>query len=88
MGSVCCFYWGCSVNNSDMPSMPTKHNSEHFQHSNDYTTGLTKREHFAGLAMQGFAANSGMMMNENIAGLSVQWADELLAELDKDNGNG
>ena len=74
------------MKNSDMPAMPIVD-----ELSNDEIEifhGLTKREHFAGLAMQGFAASSEMMMNEVVADLSVQWADALLAELDKDNGNG
>lgn len=51
--------------------------------------GLTKREHFAGLAMQGYCggeytAQRGMPV-ENIAKWAVQMADELLAELDKED---
>ena len=77
------------MSNSDMPAMPTKHNSEYFQHSNDYTTGLTKREHFAGLALATLRAEdfntrgwAGAMADQ-----AVCIADALLAELDKDNGN-
>ena len=41
------------MNNSEMPAMPTEQTTEHFaQASTHYSTGLTKREHFAGLAMQ------------------------------------
>lgn len=51
--------------------------------------GLTKREYFAGLAMQGFLANSfcdtvrplSFATREEIASLSVSQADALLKEL-------
>jgi hypothetical protein len=47
--------------------------------------GLTKREYFAGLAMQGMMANQGLNSYENntIAKWSIEMADALLAELDK-----
>ena len=48
---------------------------------------LTKREHFAGLAMQGLIANSGFIGGlrglSDCAEASVMVADELLKELDK-----
>jgi len=51
----------------------------------DYN-GLTKREHFAGLAMQGLIANaiSGHLGNssEGVT-LAIQWADDLIAELNR-----
>ena len=55
-------------------------------------TGLTKREYFAGLAMQGMLANlNGAMMKggtktlhpDHIAEMSVIHADAVLKELDK-----
>jgi hypothetical protein len=57
-----------------------------------YQGGMTMREYFAGLAMQGILANekaytvlSGIPMpNENlVARFSVQYADALLTELSK-----
>lgn len=50
--------------------------------------GLTKREHFAGLAMQTIIGLSGSRSNVKIAEHSVIIADALLAELDKGNRNG
>lgn len=56
-------------------------------------TGLTKREHFAGLAMQGLlrqgidcsvASNEGIEM---FAGLSVSYADALLEALEAGDEN-
>lgn len=43
--------------------------------------GLTKREYFAGLAMQGMASND--LTYEDIAHDAVKMADALLKELDK-----
>lgn len=53
--------------------------------------GLTKREHFAGLAMQGILANqtvreilsgnNGMQVPDLIAEYSLEYADALLAKL-------
>lgn len=44
-------------------------------------TGLTKREYFAGLAMQGMAMSD--LKFEDIAHDAVKIADALLAELEK-----
>ena len=60
----------------------------------DMATGLTKREHFAGLAMQGLLANSALQAEclsgngyyvdaESMAKLSAGYADALLGALDK-----
>lgn len=47
--------------------------------------GLTKREYFAAMAMQGILANenTGLSSNEVIAKESVKLANLLLTELDK-----
>ena len=59
------------------------------QPGRQFTIGLTKREHFAGLAMQGFASDASLELGwKESAHLAVLWADALLAELDKDNNNG
>lgn len=46
-------------------------------------TEMTLREHFAGLAMQGFAAHprSYDMAGHTVATVAVTWADALLAAL-------
>ena len=49
-----------NVNNGDMPAMPI-FDSDGFTtqvYDSDYAVGLTKREHFAGLAMQGILSSS------------------------------
>ena len=71
------------MNNSDMPAMPTEQTTEHFsQASTHYSTGLTKREYFAGLAMQGLVGKSGFSPIHD-ARQAVEQADALLAELSK-----
>ena len=50
------------------------------------TFGLTKREHFAALAMQGLCASSIPGNHhgfQNLAAEAVQYADALIAELHK-----
>lgn len=48
--------------------------------------GLTKREHFAGLAMQGYCAYQHAPHCDavNVAEYAVQLADALIAELNKE----
>jgi len=56
----------------DLPSIP---NREVF--------GLTKREYFAAIAMQGFCIVEGFTSMEAVAKASVMQADALLKELEK-----
>ena len=48
-------------------------------------TGLTKREYFAGLAMQGFIASGDLMdwEHEDVAKISLKMADALINALSK-----
>jgi len=51
-----------------------------------YQKGLTKREHYAGLAMQGLIAGSlkgDTRSIDEVASLAVKFADAVLKELDK-----
>jgi hypothetical protein len=55
---------------------------------NDFLFGLTKREYFAGLAMQGILSCSnkafgGYGNNEKLCNASIRSADELLKQLEK-----
>lgn len=45
--------------------------------------GLTKREHFASLAMQGQVSHYGAANPESVAKLAVKMADALIQELNK-----
>jgi len=65
------------MNNADMPAMPT-----------DYLSGLTKREHFAAMAMQGILGNAywnehGDYRPVDVAKCAAEYADALLAELER-----
>jgi len=51
----------------------------------DFNIGLTKREHFAALAMQGFCAAPNMGAGADVARLAVAFADELIAALNKES---
>jgi hypothetical protein len=81
------------MNNKDMPAMPQPiaSNGVDFIDAREYDPcngGLTKREHFAGLAMQGLLAG-GYCMDDpqnrlsNVPSEAMALADALLAELDK-----
>ena len=75
------------MNNADMPAMPISVSSSS-THGNicssdfEYGEGLTKREHFAGLAMQGFIIQFGNDGASVCASLAVEYTDALLKELD------
>jgi hypothetical protein len=76
------------MKNSDMPAMPLDNVSESDivrGYLNDYT-GLTKLEHFAGLAMQGILADDlkPLCTARQLAKISVENARALLAELENE----
>jgi hypothetical protein len=48
------------------------------------TVGLTKREYYAGLAMQGLIANGRVLLPANVAEDAILYADALLEELVKE----
>lgn len=83
------------MKNADKPVYPsitkdsTEINGQVFSNNVNHS-GLTKREYFAGLAMQGMLLNGGMMINgeksfapDTISKLAIQQADELLKHLEK-----
>jgi hypothetical protein len=85
------------MDNKDMPAMPTGLVDEDVFNSEGKFcgtvearyVGLTKLEHFAGLAMQGWLArcanapHSIKLEPNDMAAVAVSMADALLAELDK-----
>ena len=78
------------MNNADKPATPISVSSS--THGNicssdfEYGEGLTKREHFAGLAMQGVMANEEEYPKwSDLARASVAAADALLKALEQDN---
>ena len=79
------------MNNADKPATPVSVSSS--THGTicssdfEYGEGLTKREHFAGLAMQGLMSDeAGYLKWSDLAKDSVAVADALLKALEKDNG--
>jgi len=74
------------MNNSDMPAMPlTTDQIDYSQRGFGYD-GLTKREYFAGLAMQGVMSADvyAEMSKDDCAKTAVANADALLAELEQE----
>ena len=76
-----------NMNNADMPAMPVDTFSE--EGLRNYM-GLTKREHFAGLAMQGMISSpickiKDMLDGTSLANAAVEQADLLLKALEQDN---
>jgi hypothetical protein len=75
------------MDNKDMPAMPiSEEDTDRIDVGVKIYTGLTKREHFAGLAMQGLLSNNkstGENLYLDMSEVSVFIADALLAELDK-----
>jgi hypothetical protein len=78
------------MNNADMPAMPMrKEDSVNWFQGDCVLAGLTKREHFAGLAMQGILSNPALINDLNVG--AIDWvvkransvATEQLAELEK-----
>ena len=74
------------MNNADMPAMPHDIVFGKGYPLNYDPTGLTKREHFAGLAMQGVMANEEEYRTwSDLAKDSLAAADALLKALEQDN---
>jgi hypothetical protein len=93
------------MNNADMPAMPQiLEQSLHMPDGSvtrvipvEFSDGITKREHFAAMAMQGLLSNSGGAVQANsmsgtgfcntdevgLAQWSLACADALLKELEK-----
>ena len=71
-----------TIKNGDLPAMPITPRVD-YMHIKDkpYCNGLTKREQFAAMAMQGLLA--GGSYRSNIARDAVLIAYELLAELER-----
>ncbi len=71
------------LSNADKPANPVK--PEVIQGNQQVYTGLTKREHFAAMAMQGLCADSipgGHHLPRNLSVEAVQHADALLEALE------
>lgn len=68
--------------------MTNKNNSAFPTPPNSCASGLSKREYFAALALQGIVllfVNGGIVHSMNVAELAVKCADDLIAELNRTN---
>jgi hypothetical protein len=77
-----------TMTNADMPAMAQPVTLDAYGditvasvHDTDYM-GLTKREHFAGLAMQGMLAYYGNVDADNCASYAVEYTNALLKALE------
>lgn len=74
------------MDKANEPAMPSTIGADRYDVETLYNTGLTKREHFAGLAMQGLLSNSRTIGSpKTLAELAYKNADALLAELEQAN---
>jgi hypothetical protein len=72
--------------NSNKPAFPiSEETTNRIDYGVSIYTGLTKREYFAALAMQGLCAEQTPRSLLNVAETSVKIADLLLKELEKSN---
>ncbi len=82
------------MNNGNNPASPIfDHMGDVFMSESGGLSGLTRREHFAGLAMQGMISSKYFAefcretldceQAEGVAATAVRYADALLAELEK-----
>lgn len=72
------------MSNANEPAMPSKytyHDSRGGE-SVEFYQGLTKREHYEGLAMQGYIAGNEVSI-DHIPDLSIKAADALLKAQEK-----
>ena len=74
------------MNNGEQPITPTPRYNQSSGQPNGHLLGLTKREYFAGLAMQGMLANKDAsdFTSFTTAEVAIRYADELLEQLGND----
>ena len=77
-----------TIKNGDLPAMPFTQEPYPIgaipTRCGDMAVGLTKREQFAAMAMQGLrACTDGVYLAEDLARHAVEYADALLAELER-----
>lgn len=74
------------MENSEQPVAPWNSNRPWNDESANGFSGLTKREYFAGLAMQGMLAKRQEgWVQERLISTSIELADELLKQLNHKN---
>jgi hypothetical protein len=76
------------MNNGNQPIAPMPYTNSDGSIQHDVYSGLTKREYFAGLAMQGLLASDNLFYTDKpkiFSSLAVKYSDALLAELEAEN---
>jgi hypothetical protein len=77
------------MKNANQPINPMPHQNQDGTIQHDVYFGLTKREYFAALAMQGLLSNGHCLPNkdgiEYVVSISIKAADELLKQLENQN---
>lgn len=72
------------LSNEDVPAFPCERSNEHFAEPSTQFFGLSKRELFAAMAMQGqIQGNAPYSTLEDCAKASVAYADALLTALQR-----
>lgn len=72
-----------TIKNGDLPASPICYDARMMAaYSKGEAMGLSKREYFAALAMQGICASGPTISNNNIASEAVNLADALLSALE------
>lgn len=71
------------MSNANEPAFPRTAADPEWGNGTESFEGLTKREYFAGVAMQAALAYGGEDRHQKTAADCVQFADALLAELSK-----
>ena len=75
-----------TIKNGDLPAMPVEHMDYMHVKDKPYCNGLTKREYFAALAMQGLVASGvdwTLFDHRDVSEQAVIIADKMLAELER-----
>lgn len=71
------------MKNANTPAMPLHDAQQNMAFVNTEAQGLTKREYFAAMAMQGLALDCKLYGEKRTAVSAVNLADALLAELER-----
>ena len=70
------------MKNADKPTYPLEFKKEGSYNTEGWSNGLTKREYFAGLAMQGLLASNSEQTAKYIVKKAIESTDELLKQLE------
>lgn len=75
------------MNNSEQPAFPKAHQNQDGSIQYDVFNGLTKREYFAAMALQGILTRDNSLFPDYSVAYAVQLADGLLKALENETTN-